>query len=165
MEHTVLNNERRSNLLKFDANEEIIMTWGALLIHNADCLVQNYRSNMHLSIGCVCVFLFTALLWIYHFLCFGLYHDIVLTHLFDDGRHNLLAFFFRLFLFQMSLQRFFFLSFFLFRFFCFNIYIFTLVCFSNFVWQLIARYDENNNVLHFMSSAFTKFSKHQQQQQ
>lgn len=42
----------------------------------------------------VCYFLsffLVHLLWAYHFV-FWVHHDTVLTHLFHDGRHNLLAF-------------------------------------------------------------------------
>lgn len=119
-------------------------------------LCSNRKSIKRLKVEYVCVF---VCFFEFHFcfgfiiLCIRVHHDTVLTHLFHDGRYNLLTFYSKRLCFiafkNDFSQRFLSLhsSFFLILLSYFPL---IAVPFSGLVKQLIARYVENNNVTHFM---------------
>lgn len=120
----------------------------------------SYTERLKVEYVCVCFFLNFIYFELYHFVCvFWVYNDTVLTHLFHDGRHNLLAFS-RPFLLHRHLLVFFLHLSFILLFFRFIDTFSLLFGFNhvyNWVRQLIARYGKNNNVTHFMRLAFTNF--------
>lgn len=137
--------------LNFRTNGKFVRT------HTLTHMLTWWKRLKVVAYMCCVVFVFFLLYFLFtlglSFCVFWVYHDTVLTHLFHDGRYNLLAFFpsvsaslpfFRSFspssfAFALSMHTF--------------LYGF-IFFFSNFVRQLIAHYDVNNNVTHFMRWSF-----------